>query len=505
MTNRYASDAISMLADAKRRFPGCEVAVYPFAALWPIYDATLTVTALTPHELSTTARFILRLVNLGVSQPFELARTLGLSEDYAAVAAADLLKAGHVVQQPDKAIALTDLGLQTLNDRGRSFVPQSHYLNVAYDPIIGEVADIDGNRLQTMNQARQRGEFVMPANHRKPRLANFRMDAVKAAAARNPYFNESEITQITSVRNPKPKYRSDLTLLGMREPGSDRLIFSAYRGRRYMENQSEAVRRLADNGADLTPQEANPESAKAWVDAAAMPAQERERLSNLVDLSERVGKMDTDIAVEREFRRTVEDQRERAESSARIEKLESEKRDLENRLAQAERQLEQDSQGELRLLETEDHRPVLLRAINEAQSELTLVSAWIMPRAFDNQIRRGIANAIRRGATVRIAWGMPIDQRRQSEGDRNRDIGLRLIRQLRDMIPNRLRHRLVDELAGTHQKFIICDDKFCAAGSFNWLSYRGEIDDGYRTESSLYSESANIIDLYKAQAESIFA
>ena len=506
MTNRYASDAVSILADVKRRLPDCEIAVHPFAALWPVYETTLTVTALTPHELSTTARFILRVAALGVSQPSELARTLGLSEDHAAAAAADLLRSGHIVQMPDEGIALTDTGQQALSGRISSFIPQSHYLRVAYDPLVGGVTDLGGSRLLNASQARQRGEFVIPAKHRPPRLSNLRMDDVRAAARGNRFFqNLGEITQISRIQSAIPKYRSGLTLVGAKERHSDSLIFSAYRGRRYLPDQSESVRRIAADGVDLVPQDSTRESAKVWIAQAVETAEDRQRLETIVDLTERVGESDKDIAVERELRKTAGDERERAESSKKIANLEAEKRDLANRLAQAERQLEEDSQGKERLLKTEEHRAVLLRAIKEARSELTLVSAWITPRAFDGEVRRGIVNALRRGATVRIAWGMPIDQRRQSEGERNRDIARRLIRDLEGAIPRNLRSGFEDKMAGTHEKFIICDDSFCAAGSLNWLSYRGDIDDGYRDEVSLYSERRNVINLYRERAERIFA
>ena len=505
MTNRYASDAVFILADVKRRLPDSEVVVHPFAALWPVYETTLTVTALTPHELSTTARFILRVAALGVGELPELARTLGLSEDHAAAAAADLLRSGHIVQMPDKGIALTDAGQQALSGRISSFIPQSHYLRVAYDPLAGVVTDLAGSRLLNVHQARRGGEFVIPAEHRKPRLSNLRMEDVKAAARGNRFFQDlGEITQISRIQSAILKYRSGITLVGAKERHSDSLIFFAYRGRRYLADQTEAVRRIAADGVDLVPQDSARESAKDWIAQAVETAEDRQRLETIVDLTQRVGESDKGIAVEREIRKSAQDERERAESSKKISNLEAEKRELALRLAQAERQLGDDSQGKERLLKTEEHRAVLLRAINESSSELTLVSAWITPRAFDHEIRRGIVNALKRGATVRIAWGMPIDKRRQSEGDRNRDVGVRLIRDLRGMIPRSLRSAFKDKMAGTHEKFIICDDRFCAAGSLNWLSYRGDLDEGYRDEVSLYSERRTIIDMYKERAARIF-
>jgi phosphatidylserine/phosphatidylglycerophosphate/cardiolipin synthase-like enzyme len=39
------------------------------------------------------------------------------------------------------------------------------------------------------------------------------------------------------------------------------------------------------------------------------------------------------------------------------------------------------------------------------------------------------------------------------------------------------------ETRGTHQKILICDRTFAVTGSFNWLSYAGEQDEGYRNET----------------------
>ena len=64
-----------------------------------------------------------------------------------------------------------------------------------------------------------------------------------------------------------------------------------------------------------------------------------------------------------------------------------------------------------------------------------------------------------------------------------------------------LRDILVVQRIETHQKFIICDDKFCAVGSFNWLSYRGE---GPRQESSHYSERTEEIAQWRSEADLLF-
>ena len=62
--------------------------------------------------------------------------------------------------------------------------------------------------------------------------------------------------------------------------------------------------------------------------------------------------------------------------------------------------------GTTRLIKTEEHRPLLLAAIDQAQSELTLVSAWIGPDAFDRELCHKLRQAMARGVQVRIAWGL---------------------------------------------------------------------------------------------------
>ena len=50
------------------------------------------------------------------------------------------------------------------------------------------------------------------------------------------------------------------------------------------------------------------------------------------------------------------------------------------------------------------------------------------------------------------------------------------------------------ETSGTHQKILICDRKFAVAGSFNWLSYVGERDEGYRNETSVLLRQREAVD-----------
>ena len=209
-----------------------------------------------------------------------------------------------------------------------------------------------------------------------------------------------------------------------------------------------------------------------------------------------------EVAEARALRSDTQDERERAALEKSIRELTARRRELEDELLAGEQELEDLSRGEARLVRTEEHRPLLLEAATTAMSDLTIVSAWINSRALDGELCEALATAVRKGVMVRIAWGMGT---RGREPQRNRVKGETALEQLTRRIPAQDRGRLIVKRMETHEKFIICDDRFCVSGSFNWLSYRGEKDSEYRRETSLYSERRAVIELWKANAETLFA
>ena len=146
---------------------------------------------------------------------------------------------------------------------------------------------------------------------------------------------------------------------------------------------------------------------------------------------------------------------------------------------------------------------IFLIATLVKRQDLTLVSAWIKPRAFDDEVVEMLCDAIARGVSVRIAWGLGTTTR-GAENERNRVVGQSTLKQLKGRIPSGDRGRLVEKRTETHEKYIICDDLFCAFGSFNWLSYRGELDDRYRREVSYYTEREEDVRLFRDRSDELF-
>lgn len=490
------------LSRAKARFPGHKADI-AFPVCLPVYDLRLQVAVMAKDDLSVTSRVIMRLLNLGVSDPAEIGRYLGLASGYVSAAAAEMLSANLIVQRPDLGIEMTAKGEKALSDGGRIQRPANKYPHVPYDPLIGRVVDVD---MLDRNVVLKNGLFIVPSKPRKPRLNQVRLDEVRQVVRGDRQFQNVDLLEIVAIKDPANlRYRDDVVLVKLDSPNASVPVFAAYRDHEYLAEESERIQRLADRGVDLTPEDLKTGEASPPLYSMSATREEALLLTDIDRLDREIGDIDQESQDVQETQGTTRNADERAALAARVSELEAAKRELESRLSEKESELQEATSGDFRLIRTEEHRHYLLKAIEEADSEITLVSAWIGPDAFDDEVCRLLADAInRRGVKVRIAWGMGV-RRRGYEAKRNREKGENALKPLRQMIPNNLKSRLDIKLAETHEKFIICDDKFCAWGSLNWLSFRGTRDSGYRRrETSSYSSRPDDVAKWRENAEYLF-
>jgi len=464
----------------------------------------LKATEIAEDEISTPARFVLQLSNLNVTQPTEIGRLLGISDSYVAGAAAELLGENLVTQWPDLRIGITDRGKQVLSEGGKTRRPRSTHFKVPYDPLTKKIIDIEIERLLDRDAVTIDGLFIAPTRPRKPRPSNIRLDEVREY---NRFYRKrrekTELIEISEIKDTRLKYRNDVVLVKLDTPNTDKSVFAAYRFQQYLEEESVSIQRLADRGAGLVPEELQAEPSTRRVQPPTLPQEESILLEEISSLDHDVGEAEQAVAEAKATQGTTQDARERADLEARIQKLEADKHELESKLTERESKLNTLTKGQVYQIKTEDHRPLLLHAITKASSELTLVSAWIKPGAFDDELCRLLAAAIKRGTKVRIAWGLGT-HKRGHEAARNRELGNNALAKLTRLIPEGHNGNLKVKRIETHEKFIICDNLFCAAGSFNWLSNRGDPSRWYFRETSKYSERQDDIVFWKDVAEELF-
>lgn len=495
---------LSVVSRAKRKFPDHRIeAAFPVCI--PIYELRLKVTELAEHNLSTASRFVLQLINIGVSQPKELSRLLGVSDEHVVAAAAELLSAELIVQDPSMGVCISEKGRKVLAEGGRSWRPRNRHPKIPYDPLTRKIVDIEVDRLLDRDAVRSEGLFVLPTSPRKPGLSSLNFDDVRAYVRMyESRRRKGELIGLVDIKDSKLRYRNDIVVVKLCAEDSANSIFAAYRAHQYLEEESASIQRLADSGSDIVPEEAKTTRSTPWEDSISITGEERMLLSDINELDRAVGEVEHAAAVAEIGRGATQSEEERKELSDHIVKLQKERDEIHLRLREQEERLMSVGGGETRLIKTEEHRDLLLHAIEEACSDVTLVSAWITKRAFDIELCNLVVDAIERGVTVRIAWGLGAGGRSR-EAFRNRKKGNDALDPLKKRVPRSKMERLIVKLAETHEKFIICDERFCAWGSFNWLSYRGERDSGYRRETSFYSERRQDVELWKSNARVLFS
>ena len=464
----------------------------------PVYDLRLRIVEHERGKLSTAARFVLMLTKVPVTDVMEIRKLLGLSEGEMVLAAAELLSASLVAQQADQTIRITDDGHTVLKEAGRTYRPRNRHPRVPYDPLLRAIPLVDLEDLVEREDVRKEGLFIPETRPRRPRLSQIRLAEVQEYEE---LFGKAkaEILQVADIKDTRLRYRRDVILVRLLHRQSRGELYAAYRAQQYLERESEALQRLAGTGAKLVPGDVGESSgaSKSW---QRLPPQESQIAEAIGRLDEALGKAEAAVVDVESSRSATQDKRERAALDEALKKTRAERDEILAALDEQKRLFEEASGGEARLIRTEEHRPLLFEAAQRAASELTIVSAWVNSRTLDDELCEALAEAIARGVTVRIAWGMGT----RGEKDRNRLKGNEALDRLARKIPKRDKHRLITRRTETHEKFVICDDTFCAWGSFNWLSYRGQLDEKYRRETSSCSERSTDVELWKANAATLF-
>jgi hypothetical protein len=172
----------------------------------------------------------------------------------------------------------------------------------------------------------------------------------------------------------------------------------------------------------------------------------------------------------REFQRVVRE-RQNAETLARAETAE-EAEGLKRRAQAAKEAL---AKAEIRPVETFDHPSYLKDALESSQHQLIIVSPWLRAGVIDKEFLALLEEALERGVSVHIGWGISKDEESEANADPS---VLTALAQLSKSYPN----LNVRRLGSTHSKILISDRRYIIVTSFNWLSFRGDPKRTYRDE-----------------------
>ncbi len=109
-------------------------------------------------------------------------------------------------------------------------------------------------------------------------------------------------------------------------------------------------------------------------------------------------------------------------------------------------------------------------AMMDAQQELDIQSPWITPKVVDEVFIDKLVRLLTRGVIVKIAYGIADDKNTKNKNSVTDDMVVYLKSKLKKYANFKIKE------GNSHNKMLICDDKFMINGSYNWLSYDGRTE-----------------------------
>jgi hypothetical protein len=138
------------------------------------------------------------------------------------------------------------------------------------------------------------------------------------------------------------------------------------------------------------------------------------------------------------------------------------------------------------ILDRSKSRQKLIEALKTADKELIMVCPWVSHNAIDHSILELIESALKKGVTISIGYGNLDDLKKVGGSIDNllktingtglyvgrltgldwKYTALKSLKEKAEKYPGQLDLRIL----GTHEKYLICDNKFCIIGSHNFLT-----------------------------------
>jgi len=466
-----------LISKATRDFPDHRPYQH-FEALLKIYGMAVVASVLEQHELPIIGRYVLRALSKGIRTPQQIAQTLGLDEgDLAkggAVAmSAGLMTYGPVIENDQRVLMLTPEGERFLSSGATITTAKKSILYLQFNPLTRKIS-LDRRGALHPDQARESGLPIIAGEAARPSLGLISLSEIRAI-----YRNDDrdrDILSLISLAQSSVAYLSDIQVFVLQHRQTAEERYAAYRGFEYLPEESGVLEEMRTDNRQIVPDDVALLEPTNW-DVTGIVAPDAARVvQERIETDRQV--LDLELQLASQLSATQPRTDEHGQLTATIEDLKTQLATLLSDRDGLQHQLEH---SEIAFVATEQHRGWLERALSDAQEEVVIISPWMNQRAFDEPLMRLMAQTVARGVHIVIGYGFRSDKPDEEERRRNNIAAVK--RKLGRIVGERAELELRD-VGSTHQKILICDRQYGIIGSFNWLSYRGDIDAGYRLESS---------------------
>lgn len=459
------------------RRPGYTLVSYGEVAL-PVYRLSVRTLAVAETPLSTTEVFVLRGIDQGLGSTEDITGVLGLDKRFVTSVVSELMRGDQLaLLAPEGAkrqkLSLTMKGRRTLATEAAEH-PEERMIQLFWDGLTRRVVAISDEGLVTAQEARSRGLRTIPTIGGSPPTAD---DLDRGEVERmldDATGRRKRLVSILSflaIDKRYVVYQPAVALVYRGRTPSDLLVSFAVDGQVSEPHEAafaraEGVRRLKIAKELEEGLERPPELPAGWETepavAATIEGMESQEVADA--LLARVEQQAAEAA--------VKDATDRAEREIAL----SRAKDAAARSKATEPAL---SRPTIRRLSMPEHAPLLRSALTEARNRLLIISPWIRAGVVNHRFINQLRDLLRGGVKVYLGWGIGDDKEKDM-----RDVDRRAIEDIERL--GRDHANLAFKYIGnTHAKVLIQDSRLAIYGSFNWLSFKGDPNRGFREENSL--------------------
>jgi hypothetical protein len=461
--------------------PGFRLESYGEVAL-PYWRLTVRAEILEKKPVAPLGEFALRAVGIGIGQPDAVGSLLGLDEPVLEATLVGLLAADDlaVTGGPDgsaQALTLTQKGRRTLEELG-SVVPEEAVLEVHYDGLLCRPLAFVDNWLEPRDIRSEGLREIPPAQTRPPELDDLPIDAIQDVVRRLGDRRHAlrDILVLKMIDQRKRIFQPAVALIYRSDTGDETRVEFAIDGRVSPQHgeafEQAGLKRKLGIGSD--------------------GMRSAEEIASEVFGPEVVERAKTDEALQLQKVITAAEQQLGAAGDAQRDHPTAEiPGAARQEIERAEKALDE---LDVRPIETFEHPELLDRALSKSKERLVIVSPWIRRKVVNGKFLALLEARLKAGVNVYIGWGM-------AEDTKAKDADREPLEALEKLARRYFNFSFV-WFGDTHAKILISDRRFAVAGSFNWLSFKGDPNRTFREERGLLVKDARVVD---AQFDALIA
>ncbi|MEX0058112.1 phospholipase D-like domain-containing protein [Clostridium butyricum] len=457
-----------------------------FEAASPVYKMELNFTLQKIKELTALQEFILKFIQASVRNTELICEFLGVNKSVVYNAIANLKSQDLLaVDIYNSELKLTDKGREAIQ-KASLIIPEEIIYPVYLDGMTNKLF-LDTKRFYSRKDVKNIGITPLSANIESPKLIDINFEELNSALKKfkknicytNNNTLEGDLISINDLKKVYAEYKKLFVLVYINEKSENIELRIFEKSTRCQEYETIILRMYNDNLSLVKfDEKLDFDDMKENTFLQTVP---KEIIQEAQEFNQKIVKYDKEISAIRsqiiEYTDNIgpsSEDNDKTVSKTQIIKL------LEGKI----KKLEKEKNSAHRIINTYDHRPLLLKALKESKNSIVIVSPWIKQSGTNQEIINLIDKAVERKVNVFIGYGISEEE----QSDR------RIINKLKDIQNKQYGKRLkLISLNNTHEKVLISDDYFMVVTSFNWLSFRGDPNFGFRQETGIYTESKECI------------